>query len=180
MATTLKFFMAGEDEAAFFRFLAQYRLEVYPVRIPPDWVPFPADAEGISRLPADAAYLAASDVGPVRVDKVKRGPDKGFWRVDEVRSPVIFYERCTTNEEGELVAGKIWAELDVTPQTGRRTAQPDRFRRLVLEVEDFFKKRFRKGDRAGFYVGPGAARRFKEGLVLRDSERRGATVRPYR
>src|SRR5512137_565835 len=100
MATTFKFFMAEDDEVAFFRFLAQYRLEVYPVRIPPDWVPFTADAEAIARLPPDAAYLAASEAGPVQVDKVKRGPDKGFWHVDEVRSPVIFYERCTTNEDG--------------------------------------------------------------------------------
>lgn len=180
MANTLKFFMTEADEKAFLRFLAQYRLEVYPVRIPPNWKPFLAAEEVLPDLPEDACYLAAADIGPVLVDKVKRGKDKGAWRVDEVRSPVIFFERCRMNEEGELVAGKLWAELDVTPQTGRRDAAPDRFRSLVLEVEEFFKKRFRKGDRHGFWIGPDAARRSKEGVVLRDSERHGATVQPYK
>ena len=180
MASTLKFFMLAEDEVAFFRFLESLPLEVYPIRVPPDWKPFKANVEAIEKLPEDAAYLAASEIGPVLVDKVKRGPDKGSWRVDEVRSPVIFYERCTTNEDGELVAGKLWAELDVTPQTGRRNPAPDRFRKLVLEVEDFFKKRFRKGDRTGFFVDPAAFRQAKDGLVLRDSGHKAPTVNPYK
>jgi hypothetical protein len=182
MANTLKFFMEPEDEKAFFRFLAQHVLEIYPVRIPADWQPFRANEEALEheQFPKDALYLAASAIAPVQVDKVKRGPDKGAWRVDEVRSPVIFYERCQMNDDGELVAGKLWAEIDVTPQTGRMDPAPDRFRKLVMEVEEFFKKRFRKGDRHGFWVGPDAARRSKEGLVLRDSEHRGPTVKPYK
>jgi hypothetical protein len=116
----------------------------------------------------------------VLVDKVKRGKDKGAWRVDEVRSPVIFWERCQTNEAMELVSGKFWVELEVTPQTGRRDPAPDRFRRHVMEFEEFLKKTFRRSEPMGFIVGAKAARLHKEGLVLRDSEHRGGTVRPFR
>jgi hypothetical protein len=131
-------------------------------------------------LPEDELYLAASGIGAVLVDRVKRGPDKGSWRVDEVRSPVVYFERCRMSEEGELLSGRLWAELDVTPQTGRRDAAPDRFRQLFVEMEEHLKKTFRRGDPKVFWVGPHAARRHKEGLVLRDSDHRGGTVRPYR
>lgn len=180
MATLLRFFFAPDDERAFFRYLERHKLEVYPVRIPPDWQPFPADLEAVPKLPPEDMYLAASELGNVLVDKVKRGKDKGAWRVDEVRSPVIYYERSRTNEEGELVSGKLWAELDVTPQTGRQSAPTDRFRRLFEEVQEWVRKTCHKSEPMGFWVGPTAARLFKEGLVLRDSEHRGGTVRPFR
>jgi hypothetical protein len=180
MANLLRFFFAPEDERAFFLYLERHKLEVYPLRIPPDWTPFRATAAALDQLPEEELYLAASDIGDVLVDKVKRGKDKGAWRVDEIRSPVIYYGRSRNNEEGELVSGKMWAELDVTPQTGRSTAPTDRFRRLYLEVEDWFKKTCRKSEPMGFFIGPHAARLFKEGLVLRDSEHRGGTVRPFR
>lgn len=180
MASQLQFFMLPEDEVAFFRALERHALEVYPRRVPPDWAPFKASAENLPRMPEEDAYLAASEVGDVTVDKVKRGPDKGFWRVDEIRSPVIFYERSRKNEEGELLNGQLWAELDVTPQTGRRAAAPDRFRRLYLEIEGWVKKTFRRSDPAGYWVGPAAARAVKEGLVLRESKHRGDTVGVWR
>ncbi|WP_224372605.1 hypothetical protein [Hyalangium versicolor] len=180
MATIQKFFMAPDDEIAFFRFLERFVLEVYPRRVPPDWQTFRASEECVPQLPEEDLYLVASEIGPALVDKVKRGPDKGFWRVDEVRSPVIFFERCQKNEEGELLSGMLWAELDVTPQTGRRDAAPDRFRRLFLEIEEYLKKTYRKGDPKDFLVGPKAARLFKEGLVLRNSEHRGGTVTPFK
>lgn len=178
MANVLRTFMAPADELAFLRFLTGLRLEVYPVRVPPDWKPFLADEQAAGRLP-DELYLAASEIGPVQVDRIKRGPDKGHWRVDEVRSPVIYCERSRENEDGELLSGKLWAELDVTAQTGRRDPAPDRFRRLFLEVEEWVKKTFRRSDPKGFFIGPAAARLYKEGLVLRDSVHRGGTVRPY-
>jgi hypothetical protein len=178
MAQRVPLFLAPEDERAFLRFLAPHRLEVYPKRVPADWKPFLASAETVERMPSEV-YLAAPELGPVLVDRVKRGPDKGAWRVDEVRSPVIFWERSTRNEEAELVGGQLWAELDVTPETGRRTAAPDRFRRLFLEVEDWLKKTCRRSEPKGFLVGPAAARAHKEGLVLREPGHRGETVRPY-
>jgi hypothetical protein len=180
MATVLQFFFVPEDEVAFFRTLERLRLEVYPSRVPPDWKPFWASAETVPRLPEEAAYLAASDIGPVQVDRIKRGPDKGAWRVDEVRSPVLYYERSHTDDEGALLPGRLWAELEVTPQTGRRTAAPDLFRRLVLEVEAWFKKTCRRGDPKGYWIGPAAARRFKEGLVMKDPQLKGEMVRPHR
>lgn len=181
MANLLRFFMTAEDEVAFFRMLERFVLEVYPRRVPPDWQPFKASADSVERLPEEDLYLAASEIGPVEVDKVKRGPDKGFWRVDEVRSPVIFFERSRRNEEGELVSGQLWAELDVTAQTGRRNAAPDRFRSMFLEIETWMKKTYRGSDPKGFFVGPHAARAVKqEGLVLRDSAHRGGTVGVWR
>jgi hypothetical protein len=179
MAQQLPLFLAPDDERAFLRYLARHRLEVYPRRVPPDWTPFLASAEAWEQLPAEV-YLAAAELGPVLVDKVKRGPDKGAWRVDEVRSPVIFWERSTRNDVGELVAGQLWAELDVTPQTGRRTAAPDKFRSLFQEIESWLKKTCRRSAPLGFLVGPAAARAHKEGLVLREAGHRGDTVRPSR
>ncbi|MCI0571801.1 MAG: hypothetical protein L0Y66_13700 [Myxococcaceae bacterium] len=181
MANTLHFFMAPEDEAAFLRNLERYVLEVYPRRVPPDWETFRASADAQDRLPEEEFYLVASEIGPALVDKVKRGPDKGAWRIDEVRSPVIFFERSRLNEEGELLSGKLWAELEITPQTGRRDPAPDRLRRLWLELEEWVKKSFRRGDPKDYFVGPRAARLYKEqGLVLRISEHRGGTVVPYK
>src|SRR5688572_2589636 len=152
MANLVRFFMAPADEVAFFRFLERFELEVYPRRVPPDWQTFRASAQAVPRLPEEDVYLVASAIAPALVDKVKRGPDKGSWRIDEVRSPVIFLERSRRNEEGELLSGQLWAELDVTPQTGRRTAAPDHFRRLFLEVEAHLSKTFRRSDPKGFLV----------------------------
>lgn len=179
MADQLRLFMAPEDEVAFLRFLERFALEVYPRRIPEGWEPFRADAAAHPRLPEEV-YLAASELGAVLVDRVKRGPDKGAWRVDEVRSPVIFWERCRRTGEGELLAGQLWAELSITEQTGRRTAAPDRFRALVLEVERWLRKTFRKSDPGGFLIGPRVARLAKEGLTLRAEEHKPLTVQVYR
>ncbi|MFL5322168.1 MAG: hypothetical protein ACJ790_21100 [Myxococcaceae bacterium] len=170
MANVLRFFLAPDDELQLFRYLEHLKLEVYPRRIPPDWKMFLAGPEMIDRLPEEDMYLAAAEIGPVMVDPIKRGPDKGFWHVDEVRSPVIYYDRSRKNEEGELVSGRMWAELDVTQQTGRRDPAPDRFRRMYLELEEWFKKTCRRSEPTGFFVGPHAARAYKEGLKLRDDE----------
>jgi hypothetical protein len=177
MANQLHLFMLAEDELQFLRAIEQYRLEVYPRRVPPDWKPFPAGPTMQAQLPEEDVYLAAAHLGAVAVDVVKRGPDKGHWRVDEVRSPVIFWERSRLSEEGELLAGELWAELDVTQQTGRRSAASDQFRKLFLEVEEWLKKSFRKGNPKDFLVGPHAARAHKERkLVLRQNEHRGREV----
>lgn len=180
MADRLRFFMAVEDERAFLRFVRRFELEVYPVRIPPQWTTFVAGEEAWDSFPEDAAYLAASKLGPVLVDKLKRGPDKGWWRVDEVRSPVIHFERSRTNDAGELLSGQLWAELNWTPETGRTRTAPDRFRSLVLEVEGELRRKYRRTEPRGFFVGQHAARAAKAGLVLRDSDHRGGTVKPYR
>lgn len=180
MAHVLRFFMTAEDELSFFRLLERYELEVYPVRVPPDWTPFRVGPDTIERLPPEEAYLAATAIAPVEVDRIKRGKDKGALRIDEVRSPVIYLERSRVLENGELLAGKMWAELEITAQTGRRDPAPDRFRKLFLEIETWMKKTFRRSEPVGLWVGPAAARAFKSGLVLLDSEHGGRPHRPGR
>jgi len=179
MANVLQPLLDAEDERAFLRFLAQTHYEVYPRRVPPGWAPFRAGPEVQDRLPPEL-YLAAADLGPVLVDRVKRGPEKGHWRVDEVRSPVVFWERSAVDDDGALVAGQLWAELDVTPQTGRRDAAPDRFRRRFVELETWLKKTCRRSEPVGWLIGPSAARRAREGLVLRAAGHRGEVLRPFR
>jgi hypothetical protein len=181
MANQLRFFMTREDEIAFLRHLERYVLVVYPRRVPVDWKEFRASAAVYDRLPEEDVYLAATDIGPVTVDKMKRGPDKGSWRVQEVGSPVIFWERSRLNEDNELLSGQLWSELDITQQTGRRNPAPDKLRVLWGEIEHWLKKAFRHGDPKEFLVGQHAARAKKEsGLVLRDNEHRGGTVEVWR
>jgi hypothetical protein len=179
MANVVRLLLDPEDERAFLRFLSQTQYEVYPRRVPPDWKPFLARPEAQEQLPTEL-YLAATDLGAVLVDRVKRGPDKGHLRVDEVRSPVVFWERSSNDETGALVSGQLWAELDVTPQTGRRDAAPERFRRRFLEMEDWLKRTCRRSQPVGWLIGPSAARRTAEGLVLRAAGHRGEVLRPYR
>jgi hypothetical protein len=181
MANQLLLFTTAEDEVAMLRQLERWVLEVYPRRVPPDWKTFRARPDAHAQLPEEELYLVASEIGPAQVDVIKKGPDKGFWRVDEVRSPVIFWERSRLNEDGELVSGQLWAELEVTPQTGRRDAAPDRFRGLYLEVGSWLRKQFRKGDPKDYLVGPAAAWAVKERqLVLRAAGHRGGTVSVHR
>ncbi len=181
MANQIQLFMIEEDEIAFLRLLERFTLEVYPRRVPQDWKAFRARLEFKDRFPEEDVYLAATELGPVMVDKVKRGPDKGFWRVDEVRSPVIFWERCRMNEDGELLSGQLWGELDITPQTGRRDSAPDRFRTMFKEIEESLRKTYRRAEPKPFLVGPHCARRKKEtGLVLRNNEHRGGTIEVWK
>ncbi len=177
MATQLALFMNQEDEIQFLRFLERYVFEVYPRRVPLDWKTFRAAEENYAKLPEEDVYLVASDIGPAFVDKLKRGKDKGSWRVDEVRSPVVFWERCKINEDGELVAGQLWAETDVTQQTGRRDAAPEKFRLRVAELDLWIKKTFRKTHPKGFFVGPKTAKVIKQTqLKLRENKFFGRPV----
>ncbi len=174
MATQIPLFMEREDEIAFVRFLERYVFEVYPRRVPADWVTFPANEKTFDQFPEEDVYLVASDIGPAMVDRLKRGKDKGFWRIDEVSSPVIFWERCKVNEDGELVAGQLWAEMEITQQTGRRDASPERFRTRVMEIESWLKKTFRKTHPKGCWVGPKTARSVKQAqLKLRENKHLG-------
>src|SRR5512138_3674342 len=114
MAATLRYFMLPEDERAFFRALARHEITLYPEIVPPDWVAPRASDEVVPSLDHDAYYLAVERLAPVIVHTVKRGPDKGSLKIEEVPSPVFHYERSLRNEDGELVGGRLWAELDVT------------------------------------------------------------------
>jgi hypothetical protein len=177
MANLLRFFMTSEDEIAFLRYLERHVLKVYPRRVPPDWVEFRANPAGYPQLPVEDLYLAATDIGPVNVDVMKRGPDKGHWRVLEASSPVIYWDRSRLNDDNELQSGQLWAELELTQQGGRRNPAPDKFRILFNEIEAWIHKSYRRGDPKEFWVGPNAARAIKESqLVLRDNAHKGSTV----
>ena len=177
MANQVRFFMNPEDEIAFLRYLERHVIKVYPRRVPPDWVEFRAHASTYDKLPLEDLYLAATDIGPVNVDKMKRGPDKGHWRVLEATSPVIYWDRSRLNDNNELQSGQLWAELEVTQQSGRRNPAPDKFRTLYNEVEAWMRRSYRRGDPKEFWIGPNAARQIKESaLVLRDNEHKGSVV----
>ena len=178
MATQLLTFMQRDDELQFVRFLERHPFDVYPRRVPPDWKTFRATEANFDQLPEEDVYLVATDIGAALVDKLKRGKDKGFWRIDEVRSPVIFWERCRLNDEGELLSGQLWAETDVTQQTGRRDAAPERFRLRVLEIDMWIRKNFRKTHPKGFWAGPKLAREIKQtnAPVLRENKHFGRLV----
>lgn len=178
MATQLLTFMDRDDELAFLRFLERYTFEVYPRRVPPDWETFRANEANYDRLPQEDLYLVASDIGPAMVDKMKRGKDKGHWRIDEVRSPVVFWERNITNDDGELVSGQLWGELDVTQQTGRKDAAPEKFRMRFVEIDMWIRKNFRKTHPKGFWVGPHLARTIKQTptIKLRENKHFGRPI----
>ena len=72
MANQLRFFMTPDDELAFLRSLERHVLKIYPRRVPTDWKEFRANGAAFAQLPVEDLYLAATDIGPVTVDKVKR------------------------------------------------------------------------------------------------------------
>ncbi len=181
MAATLHYFMLLEDEVSLFRHLARRELTLYPELIPPGYAPIPADERAPARLDQAAYYLAAERLGPVIVHPVKRGPDKGMLEIEEVPSPVFHYERSLRNEAGELVAGRLWAELDVTDDANDRRGKPHALRLLFEEVHQLFRKGWRRSDPKGFWVGPHAAAALKRGeLVLREAGHKGRVIGVWR
>ena len=174
MAATLHYFMLPEDERALFRHLARRELTVYPELVPPGYTPIPLDEHAVERLDGTAYYLALERLGPVIVHPVKRGPDKGMLAIEEIPSPVFHFERSFRNEEGELVAGRLWAELDVTDDPHSKQGKHRALRATFEELHGWFRKTFRRSDPKGFWVGPAAARAWKsEGLLLREAGHKG-------
>jgi hypothetical protein len=180
MAATLHFFAQNEDERALFRVLGPHGLVVYPELSPPGYQPFTADEAALPRLDGPAYYLAAERLGPVVAHPVKRGPNKGLWEIEEVRSPVFHYERSLPNEAGELVAGRIWAELDITDDPESHQGKPRALRHIFEELHHFLRKSFRRSDPKGYWVGPRAHAAWKGGLVLREPGHKGRTYGVWR
>ena len=181
MPATLRYFMLPEDERAFLRQLARHDLSVYPELLAPGHRPFRADESAQARLDGTAFYLAAERFGEVVVHPVKRGPDRGMLEIEEIPSPVFHYERSLPNEAGELLGGRLWAELDVSDDPGSRLGKPLGLRRIFEEVQAFFRKSWRRSEPKGWWIGPRAAAAHRgEGLVLREPGHRGGTVRPWR
>jgi hypothetical protein len=181
MAATLHYFMLPDDERALFRHLERRDLTLYPELIPPGHVPLKLGAEAVDRLDAPAWYIAAERLGPVIVHPVKRGPDKGMLVIEEVPSPVFHYERSVPNDAGELVAGRVWAELDITDDVEDKRGKPLALKSLFEEIHHLFRKNWRRSDPKGFWVGPHAAAAWKRGeLVLREAGHKGREIGVWR
>ena len=150
MGATLHYFMLPADEVALFRFLARQGLTLYPELVPPGYTAPAANEQVLAGLGDSAYYLAAERLGPVIAQPVKRGPNK-----------VLHYERSSRNDAGELVAGRLWAELDVTDNPTSRFGKHRGLRATFEEIHVWLRKSFRRSEPKGFWVGPAAARAWK-------------------
>ncbi len=181
MASTLRYFMLPEDERGLFRVLERQGVTLFPELVPPGYQGVPADPATLSRLEGEAWYLAVERMGPVIVHPIKRGPDRGMLEIEEIPSPVLHYERSLRNEAGELVGGRIWAELDVTDDPRARGGKHPGLHAIFEELHGWLRKTVRRSDPKGWWVGPAAARAWRsEGLVLREPGHRGGTVGVWR
>src|SRR6266568_2093169 len=176
MAEKLDFFILPEDERALFRLLARHELTLYPELVPPGYQAPKVDEKAMEGFEADACYLAAERFGNVIAHPLKRGPDKGMLEIEEVPSPVFHYERSLRNDAGELVGGRLWAELDTTRDPNDIQGKPLGLRRIYDDIYGWFRKTCRRSDPKGFWVGPKAAAAWKgDGLVLREPGHHGGT-----
>jgi hypothetical protein len=173
--------MLPADELALFRMLARHELTVYPELVPPSFAPPRADEQLAPSLEGSAFYLAAERLGPVIAHPMKRGPDRGMLVIEAVPSPVFHYERSLRNDAGELVGGRLWAELDVTDDPYSNQGKHRALRGIFEELHGWFRKTFRRSDPKGYWVGPAAARAWKsEGLLLREAGHKGKLIGVWR
>jgi hypothetical protein len=178
MALQIRFFMAEEDERELLRRLERLALELWPELTEPSAQPEIASPAVV--LSDDAYYLAAGDVVG---NPIKKGPQRGRYRIDEVASPVIYFFRSRVDEDGELRSGYFWAETEAHGDQARLGGKSARFHAAVRELREFVTLRFRKSapiKGTTYFVGPAAARLAKAGLALREEGRKGELVRVYR
>jgi len=180
MAITIAYFMLPEDEVAFLRALEPLEFDVYPEASEVGYEPFRAAAENADRFTEEAYYLAVPAAGEMVARKILRGKHKGMLELDEVRSPVIHYARSLPDEDGELRSGRVWAELETAGDRQHVMRKPDLLRALMDNIRTYFKKHHRHSKPVGYFVGPHAARRANEGLVLREAGRKGELIVPFK
>lgn len=178
MASVVRFFMTEGDERSFLADIARFGLELYPEVVPQGLKP-PLAGPGVS-LEDPAYYLAVPGAGPVKVDKVKRGPDRGKWMVLEVTSPVIHWQRSLPDEDGALRSGRLWAELQVSGDVQKRVQKSTLFEATFRKVEEVVRRRARRSEPVGYLILPGAVREHERGIHLREDGRNGRLVRPFR
>jgi hypothetical protein len=181
MAATIPYFLLPDDERALFRQLQRQQLTVYPELVPPGYRAPPLGPELAGALDRDAYYLAAERLGPVRVHPVKRGRDRGMLAIEEVPSPVFHSPRSLPNQAGELVAGRLWVDLDGADAATSEPGKPYALRKMYDDLLAWFRKTQRRSDPKGHWVGPRAAEAWKRGeLVLREAGHRGRTLGVWR
>jgi len=177
MALQIPFFMTPEDERDVLRRLSRLQLELWPEVTDPQHRAPLCDAE--TELVDPAYYLAAGDVVAY---PLKRGQNRGRWKIDEVKSPVIYFFRSQM-EEGELRSGYFWAETETAGDQSRSGGKPSRFLHAVRDLQEAVKSRFRRSSPIKgtiYFVGPAAARLAQSGTPLREAGRKGELVRVYR
>jgi len=175
MALQIRFFMAPEDEREFLRRITHLELELWPVLAEPR---FRAPLASEDTPLEDAAYYLAA--GDVTGYPVKKGPDRGRWKIDEVASPVIYFARSLPDEDGELRSGCLWAETETAGDNSRSGGKPVRFMRTLREIQELIKSRYRKSSPVKgtiYFIGPACAR---SGTPLREEGRKGEPVSAYR
>ena len=178
MALQIPFFMAPEDEVEVLRRLAPLRLELWPELTDPHYRPPLAGAD--SALVDAAYYLAAGDVIAYPLE---RGQNRGRWKIDEVKSPVVYFSRSVLDEDGQLRSGYFWAETETAGDQARTGGKPSRFLHAVRELQETVKSRFRRSSPVKgtiYLVGPAAARLAQAGTPLREAGRKGELVRVHR
>jgi hypothetical protein len=183
MASKLDFFMVPEDEKALFRLLARHDVTVYPDLIPPGWTPPRVDAEAavVGSFAEESYYLAFERLGTVVVHPIKRGPSRGMLKIEEVPSPVFHYERSHLNEAGELVGGRLWAELIQTGATEDLKGKPRALNSIFEEIHQHFRKSWRRSDPKGYWIGPKCGDAVKRaGLKLREPGHKGRLYEVWR
>ena len=175
MALQIRFFMSAEDERELVRRLEPLQLELWPVLTEPGFsAPLVSAATG---LVDPAYYLAAGDVTGY---PVKKGKDRGKWKIDEVVSPVIFFSRSLPDEDGELRSGYFWAETESSGDNARTGGKPVRFLGAVRSLRELINSRYRKSSPVKgsiYFIGPACAR---AETPLREEGRKGEPVRVYR
>ena len=105
MANQIHFFMVEQDERELLRKLEPWKLDVYPEVTEDAGEPVAELASADTELNGPCFYFAVGDVSGYAV---KRGVNRGKWKIDEVDSPVVYFERSQRDENGELRAGKFW------------------------------------------------------------------------
>jgi hypothetical protein len=167
--------MAAQDERELLRRLEPLRLELWPVFSEPGFSAPLVTAQ--TELSDPAFYLAAGDVTGY---PIKKGPDRGRWKIDEVASPVIYVSRSALDENGELRSGYFWAETEAAGDNARTGGKAVAFLRAVREVHDLIRSRYRKSSPVHgvtYFIGPACAR---AGTPLREEGRKGAPVRAWK
>jgi hypothetical protein len=106
MAIQIPFFMSPEDERELFRKLEPRGLDLYPELTTRAAQPLRVDATVAAALDGPGYYLA---VGDVTAYVIKRGQNRGSWKIDEVASPVVYFARSLPDEDGQLRSGYFWA-----------------------------------------------------------------------
>jgi hypothetical protein len=175
LALEIRFFMSEEDERELLRRLEPLRLELWPVFSDAGF--FAPLVSAGTELADPAYYLAAGDVTGY---PIKKGKERGKWKIDEVISPVIYFLRSVRDEDGGLRSGYFWAETEAAGDNARTGGKPVAFLRAVRELQELIKSRYRRSSPVHgltYCVGPACARM---GMPLREEGRKGESVVVYR